>query len=891
VIARFVGRVRELRTIDDVLAAAAAGEAYVVAVSGEAGIGKTRLCREVASRAERNGFAVGWGTCWPDGGAPPLWPWQAVLRGLRQRQPPGDRSPNPAAELLPRDTGGTTIDPERFALFAAVADQIIGACARSPVLVVIDDAHAADPGATLLARFVARTLARHPLVLLFASRPTGADPPWGDSDATMVPLGPFDLAETEDFVRSRGAPTLAAEELRTLHELTGGHPLHLRHAVALHMNGTVAHPGAQSIRAAIAGAMAGLDPQTGHVLRSATVLGSSPTVTDVAAVAQVSAADVRAAVNEAAGVGLVRVDDRERFSFSHELVREDLHEELTVEERTDAHGRAAAALAHPYPAAPDRLARYAHHSLLAASRSRGDAERAVAACRDAAAALVAGFAYEQASALLDAACKLHESLRLDLPLAPLLVDQAEAMLRYGRLAEARQLFDRAAGAADVEHDPIALARAAAGLGGVWVNEHRHRLEWERVVGLQRRALAGLPAGEEGLRRRLDVRLAVEDVYRGGPIGPALAALDAARRLGDGPVLAEALSLCHHALLTPRHAYTRLALAEEQIAVASAAGEGMLALVGLCWRTVDAFHTGDGRAPQLLAELRERADFMGCLSVLYIVEAMEVMLLIRAGRLDEAETKAYACLDLGNRVGDADALGYLGAHLTTIRWLQARDTEMLATVEQIAESTTLNPAEFAFAATVASLAARAGHHDRARTILDRVCAPGLAQLPQSSTWLAGMLSIVEAAYPLGDSRRAREAYELLTPYAEMPITPSLAVTCFGSVERVLGLAALTYGDLDRAIDHLDRALTANRLLGNRPVTAITAADLADAVLRRQAPGDRERAATLLAAARSEADAMGLTVDRPRRRVRRPVGRPRRGGGDDPAPGPALDLDGR
>jgi tetratricopeptide (TPR) repeat protein len=420
------------------------------------------------------------------------------------------------------------------------------------------------------------------------------------------------------------------------------------------------------------------------------------------------------------------------------------------------------------------------------------------------------------------------------------------------------LFDRAAGAADAERDPIALARAAAGLGGVWVNEHRHRLDWERVVGLQRRALAGLPDGEEGLRRRLDVRLAVEDVYRGGPIEPALAALDAARRLGDGPVLAEALSLCHHALLTPRHTRARLALAEEQIAVASAAGEGMLALVGLCWHTVDAFLTGDRQAQQLLAELRERADFMGCLSVLYIVEAIDVMLLIRAGRLAEAEARAYACLEVGTEVGDADALGYLGAHLTTIRWMQARDTEMLAVVEQIAESPTLNPAEFAFAATVASLAARAGQHDKARTMLDRVTAPGLAALPQSSTWLAGMLSIVEAAYVLGDSRRARAAYELLTPYAELPITPSLAVTCFGSVERVLGLAALTYGDVDRAVDHLDRAVTANRILGNRPVTAISAADLANALLCRRAPGDRERAATLLSTARSEADAMGLDV---------------------------------
>ena len=120
---------------------------------------------------------------------------------------------------------------------------------------------------------------------------------------------------------------------------------------------------------------------------------------------------------------------------------------------------------------------------------------------------------------------------------------------------------------------------------------------------------------------------------------------------------------------------------------------MLALIGLCWRTVDAFHLGDPDAPRLFAGLRARADILGCQSVLYIVEAIGVMLAIRSGRLDEAEAKAHACVELGTRIGDADALGFLGAHLITIRWIQGRDAELLGTVEQIATSPTLNPGDF------------------------------------------------------------------------------------------------------------------------------------------------------------------------------------------------------
>src|SRR3954447_7797432 len=67
----FVGRLGQLQVLDDALDRAQAGAASLVVVSGEAGIGKTWFCREVAGRAGRRGFAVGWGACWARGGAPP----------------------------------------------------------------------------------------------------------------------------------------------------------------------------------------------------------------------------------------------------------------------------------------------------------------------------------------------------------------------------------------------------------------------------------------------------------------------------------------------------------------------------------------------------------------------------------------------------------------------------------------------------------------------------------------------------------------------------------------------------------------------------------------------------------------------------------------------------
>jgi hypothetical protein len=89
-------------------------------------------------------------------------------------------------------------------------------------------------------------------------------------------------------------------------------------------------------------------------------------------------------------------------------------------------------------------------------------------------------------------------------------------------------------------------------------------------------------------------------------------------------------------------------------------------------------------------------------------------------------------------------------------------------------------------------------------------------------------------------------------------PSLAITCFGSVERVLGLAAGVFGEAELAVEHLERAVTANRLLDNRPVTAIALADLAEALLARRGPDDAAHAVRLLTRARAEAEAMDLPV---------------------------------
>jgi transcriptional regulator with XRE-family HTH domain len=442
--------------------------------------------------------------------------------------------------------------------------------------------------------------------------------------------------------------------------------------------------------------------------------------------------------------------------------------------------------------------------------------------------------------------------------AELLLDQAHSTLSCGQLAEAGTLLDRAAEAAREERNPTVFAEAALGLGGMWVNKYRGLTDRARVLARLDEALARLPKTATVLRCRLTARRAAELAYESGTTGEVLSARNAARATGDQRALAEALSLSHHALLRPEHGERRLAIADELIAVASAAGLELLTLVGMCRRTIDLFHLGDPRAERSLVDLHRRADEANCRSVLFLYTAMEVMLLIRAGHLARAEQRAAACFRLGTEVGDADAPLYYGAHLFTIRWLQGRGAELVDLAASTANSPTLPEAEVTFHATVALLATDAGQRDRTRSALHRLTASGLAAIPPSSTWLACMFAVVEAAAALEEPDLARQAYELLTPFAHLPVVPSMATVCLGSAERALGLAALTFGDVDRAVAHLDRAVDANIRLANRPFTACARADLADALHRRGGAGDGARAVELLDLAIAEAAAMGMTT---------------------------------
>jgi hypothetical protein len=443
------------------------------------------------------------------------------------------------------------------------------------------------------------------------------------------------------------------------------------------------------------------------------------------------------------------------------------------------------------------------------------------------------------------------------------LDRGDRALRVdGDLRTSRESFELAYQLAELTGEVESMAQAALGLAGLWVSEHRTVLGAARLEDRLQHVLSLLDPGSS-LALRIRIRLAGEADYLAGGNARILAILDEARATADPVALADALSLAHHCLLGPDHVRLRRQLASELIKVSFRSGRRSDRLMGLMWQTVDSYSEGDPHAGRVLGELRDELGLRDHPAVGFIVSALDVMLAIRAGRLDEAETLAGACARRGASAGDIDSEWWPGAQLVAIRWYQGRLTELAPMLREAVDSPALSAVDNSATAALAVASALTDDLPAAASCLAALRGSDLAGLPRSSSWLVTMNGLLEAAYLLGETDIAGQAYELLRPYGGLPMVGGLGVVCLGSVQQALGTAALAGGHLDLAIDHLRAAVRHNLSLAHWPALVSSRRKLAQALAQRDGPQDAEEAGRQRDAARADAAARGLAVPGDRR----------------------------
>ncbi|HEV2536941.1 MAG TPA: hypothetical protein VGU21_05465 [Streptosporangiaceae bacterium] len=442
-------------------------------------------------------------------------------------------------------------------------------------------------------------------------------------------------------------------------------------------------------------------------------------------------------------------------------------------------------------------------------------------------------------------------------LRALLAEGTRAQHEDGDLEAGRQCFERAYRLAEQAGDTESMALAALGLAGLWVREGRTVTSSVLLEARLQHVLALLDP-ESALALRVRTRLAGEADYSRGTHADIMAALEEVRATGDPELLAEALRIAHHCLLGPEHVALRRQLAVELTKAAFRTDRRSDLLMGLLWQTADSYCAGDPHAGRLLGELKEHLKPRDHLAVGFVASAIDVMLAIRAGRFGEAEELAAVCARRGAAAGDADHDWWSAAQLVTIRWYQGRLPELLPALHERVHSPVLSTVDNSAVAALAVAAAMSGDRHQAASSLAALCGSDLAALPRSSAWLVTMHGIVEAAYLLEAADVALGAYELLRPHADLPMIGSLGVTCFGSTQHALGVAALTTRQADLAVEHLAAAVQQNLALAHWPALLASRQRLARAYLLRGAPGDADAARRELDLAAAEAAAIGLPV---------------------------------
>jgi tetratricopeptide (TPR) repeat protein len=435
----------------------------------------------------------------------------------------------------------------------------------------------------------------------------------------------------------------------------------------------------------------------------------------------------------------------------------------------------------------------------------------------------------------------------------------KALWTDGDLHLSRQLFDAAYARAERREDGPTMALAALGFAGLWINEHRGAASGAIMQDRLNRALAATPP-DSVLALRLRARMAAETDYRQSTHDSIRAIADEARHGADPTATAEALNLLHHCLLGPDNIALRTYVADALLAESARTGRRGDMLMGVLWRTVDLLLEGHPHAGRHLTELHSllrQGDFP---AVAYVVAAIDVMLDIRAGDFGNAEAQAKQCLQHGHDAGDADAPAWYGAHMVAIRWFQGRITELVPLLRELVNSPTVGLTDSSHLAALAVALASAGERREALGALKRITSRGLSAIPPSSSWFATIYGVVEAAYLLDEHNVAADAYQILQPYAHLPIMASMSVACFGSVQHALGIAALACGRIDDAIDHLRAALSDNIALGNWPAAALSRYRLSVALSR--CPDDERRSEALhqLGTAQDEADQLAMQLTR-------------------------------
>jgi eukaryotic-like serine/threonine-protein kinase len=827
----FVGRAAGLEQLRLALDETRAGRGSVCLVTGEAGIGKTRLIEELAltvestssSRADARAsteFEVVWANCQAALHTPPLWPFIQLLRTLLERSrlsaeshlAPGllaeietllpELKEAPSATKEPVSLGPSALfdAPAKHRTFDAIARVLSELAGHKPCLLVIDDLHWADAASLELLRFWVERCPRARVVMLGAARDFALGNEAGKPLAEVLghrnchrialkPLGEQDvhayvgalLPDPEGaFARavldkSEGNPFFMVELTRALRETE------LPDLSSLRVPDAALALLRQRVRA--------LDESARGVLSAAAVIGRSFELGLLSALMEQEPSAIMTRLDAALASAVIAPlgERKTAFAFCHELLKDVLDEGLAPEARRALSARVAGLLEQRSEAGASQPASLlAHHYYRALPD--GDARKAVQYCTQAATLAIRGYAYADAVRAFGQAREALSlvpkgSARLDL----FLLSSQTLCARVCRSLEFERLVQELIKLAHEQKAGEALAQATLLLG-----PHPGFSSAPGSGEALRQALPILSDAQEPLRAALSARLAT--------LGPlAFDKVESRAQIERAVTLARSSGM----LLAQHTSWTARLYARGGPDHAREAEEAMQEIEGLCrdnpqlltvppvlldlQRAIRAFQDGElSQCGAFIERAEERARIIDSQELLW--HAQRFRALLRFNRGDNQETAAT--LESLHQRAQRDAI--VGATLLSVhdRVVVLGQGNGLSPRERASLRSEADDPPVRWALKLRVLA-RAGLCEEALRALGRVAPPDLARLPCDRDYLGTLGSLTRAVVELSPfcPRATMRAYAeaLSALFARYPrhFAVHSSFLCEGSVSQLMG----------------------------------------------------------------------------------------------------------
>lgn len=832
----FVGCRSLMDKLEFQLDAALAGRGNVVLLTGEPGIGKSRVADELAARAIGRHALTVRGVAAPQHGEPSFWPWLQVFRGLAAARPlrgfrddvealaPGLLDPESWSRLYA--DGALPEAAARFQILDLANRCVRRAGELGPIAIFLEDLHDAGEECLELLEFVARDLSQVPVLIVVSYREAEISRKPGHVEclARLTALATvhslrvegLDNDDARELIRLRLPDHPPTAVTKLLVERSSGNPLYLIELAryfASHIG--KAHSASDwetliplGMRALLLQRLVALTPEGSRVLHAAAAIGpvfSTDLLREIK-----PEADIDGPIEQAIELGLLAAEpgSRHLIRFSHALVREAIYGELKdqPEEYRAFHMRIGEAIEARSPGRVGEIAFHLSEAVPTCEPIRaaecllraGDQARSVCANDQAAGA------YHKGVGLLEGGTGLLEDrLRCDL-----LIAFGEVTVIGPRMQEARGALRRAAQLARRHAWPAKFTRAA--LACARRSEITGVAEPE-IIALLEEALSVLEPDAHESRALLLSALSVESRYQPGKLEECLARSREAEALaklgGSAGAIAQVLedaSLIRWSVPDPE-AWRNLN--HEIVLYATEANRVELLFNGVKGVATGCLEIGDRYgAEREIAVCENLARESPTPQMKSAVSALRGMKAMLVGEYEAAEACIHEAMSLGVPGGVSLASVQIFAHRL--------DTGRVAELESATRS--LIAGSKGIAGWHFALARVLGELRRFDEMSEAISGAGpLKAIPQDRNWLPALAVLAESVAELRHSPLAEEVHGMLAPYARVNVLHGGGALFYGNTAYFLGLLELSLGELAGATRQLESALSMHERMGAVP----------------------------------------------------------------------------